>query len=99
MTARSSANRCTMFPATQQSSQEPAPARTARLHRARDRSYPYGRDPLRPATPRSRSLLPPWSRPATPGYAALAIAPTPMVATRYARLRRARDRSYTLRNG
>jgi hypothetical protein len=34
-----------------------------------------------------------WSRPAAPGFAALAIAPQPMVATRRARLRRACDRS------
>src|SRR5215472_4938571 len=53
-----------------------------------------GGDPQRPATPRLRSPLARWWRPAAPGYAALAIATGPMVATRSARLRRACDRHW-----
>src|SRR6185437_5307678 len=54
-----------------------------------------GGDPLRPASPRWRSPLVRWWRPAAPGFAALAIATGPMVATRCARLRRAGDRHWS----
>jgi hypothetical protein len=66
--------------------------RIARLRRARDHHGADDGDPHRPASPRSRS---PWCRrwrPASPGFAALAITMVPMMATRIARLRRARDR-------
>ncbi|OBF89495.1 hypothetical protein A5791_16980 [Mycobacterium sp. 852002-51163_SCH5372311] len=66
--------------------------RRARLRRACDRHWIDGGDPPRPATPRLRSPLDRWWRPAAPGYAALAIATGSMVATRRARLRRACDR-------
>jgi hypothetical protein len=51
-----------------------------------------GVDPPRPASPRSRSPLDFWRRPAAPGFAALAIAAGFLASTRRARLRRARDR-------
>jgi hypothetical protein len=51
-----------------------------------------GTDPPRPASPRLRSPLSQWRRPAAPGFAALAIAAQPMAPTRRARLRRACDR-------
>src|ERR1700710_445885 len=49
--------------------------RCARLRRACDRSFISCHDPLRPASPRLRSLLYLLSRPAAPGFPALAIAP------------------------
>src|SRR6185312_15033794 len=69
--------------------------RCARLRRACDHHWTDGGDPLRPATPRLRSPLDRWWRPAAPGYAALAITTGPMVATRCARLRRACDHHWT----
>src|SRR5271163_2056150 len=71
--------------------------RCDRLRRSCDRTVSFGGDPLRPASPLLRSHCVLRWRPAATGFAALAIALCPSVATRCDRLRRSCDRHCVLR--